>query len=157
MSNRPSNGGFTRRQVTGGLVGIALVPLASHSRASAGDQLSEALAKVTGGARVTEGRVKLALPGLAENGYSVPLTVSVDSPMTADDHVKAIHILSEKNPVAEIVQFNLTPRSGRAKVSTSIRMADTQKVMAVAEMSDGSFWSGGADIVVTLSACIDGG
>ena len=77
--------------------------------------------------------------------------------MTADDHVKAIHILSEKNPVAEVVKFNLSPRMGRAKVSTSIRMADTQRVLAVAEMSDGSFWSDEAHVIVTLSACIDGG
>lgn len=157
MSNGLPHRNFTRRQVSGGLLGIALVPLATCSRAYAGDQLLEALTKVTGGAPVSEGRVKLELPGLAENGYSVPLTVSVESPMTADDYVKTIHILSEKNPVAQVVRFNLTPRSGRAKVSTSIRMADTQRVMAVAEMSDGSFWSGGADIVVTLSACIDGG
>lgn len=148
---------LTRRQVAGGLAGIVLMPFSTGSRAAAGDQLSEALAKVTGEAQVTEGRMKLQLPALAENGFSVPLTVTVDSPMTPADYVKAIHILSEKNPVAEIVRFNLGPRSGRAKVSTSVRMADTQRVLAVAEMSDGSYWSAGADIVVTLSACIDGG
>ncbi len=155
--SRRTTGGVTRRQVTGGLAGIVLVPLAAGSRAAAGDQLSEALEKVTGGASVTEGRVRLEIPSLAENGFSVPLTVSVESPMTEEDHVKTIQILSEKNPVAEVVRFNLSPRAGRAKVSTSIRMADTQRVMAVAEMSDGSYWSGAADIIVTLSACIDGG
>lgn len=156
MSKR-RDGGLTRRRLAGGLVAVSLAPLASGSRAKADDQLSAALESVTGGAAVTEGRVKLEIPSLAENGFSVPLTVSVESPMTAEDHVRAIHILSEKNPVAHVVRFNLTPRSGRAKVSTSIRMADTQRVMAVAEMSDGSFYSGTADIIVTLSACIDGG
>jgi len=137
------------------MAAISLVPIVG--RATAGDQLSDALEKVTGGAGITEGRVKLEIPSLAENGFSVPLTVSVDSPMTAEDYVKTIHILSEKNPVAHIAQFNLSPRAGEAKVSTSVRMADSQRVVAVAEMSDGSYWSGAADIIVTLSACIDGG
>ncbi|MGB3719020.1 MAG: SoxY-related AACIE arm protein [Proteobacteria bacterium] len=150
--------GLSRRQVAAGIVAVALVPLAAGSRAAvAGDQISTALEKITGGAPVTEGRVKLEISSLAENGFSVPLTVSVDSPMTADDYVKTIHILSEKNPVAEVVKFNLSPRMGRAKVSTSIRMADTQRVLAVAEMHDGSFWSAEAHVIVTLSACIDGG
>lgn len=155
--SRSTREGVTRRQVAGGMVAIALVPLAPGPRAAAGDQLSTALETVTGGAPVTEGRVKLEVSSLAENGFSVPLTVSVDSPMTAEDHVRAIHILSEKNPVAEVVKFNLSPRMGHAKVSTSIRMADTQRVMAVAEMSDGSYWSGESHVIVTLSACIDGG
>ena len=148
---------LTRRQVAGGLAGIALLPLGTGARATGGDQLSEALSRLTGGAVAKEGRVTLDLPALAENGFSVPLTITVDSPMSAADHVKAIHILSEKNPVAEVARFNLGPRAGRAKVSTSVRMADTQRVLAVAEMSDGSYWTGGAEIVVTLSACIDGG
>lgn len=155
--SRSTTEGVTRRQVAGGMAAISLVPLAPGSRAAAGDQLSTALETVTGGAPVTEGRVSLEVSSLAENGFSVPLTVSVDSPMTAEDHVRAIHILSEKNPVAEIVRFNLSPRMGRAKVSTSVRMADTQRVMAVAEMSDGSYWSGESHVIVTLSACIDGG
>ena len=156
--SRPEGEGLTRRQVAAGVAAITLVPLVPGSRAAvAGDQISTALEKITGGAPVTDGRVKLEISSLAENGFSVPLTVSVDSPMTADDHVKAIHILSEKNPVAEVVKFNLSPRMGRAKVSTSIRMADTQRVLAVAEMSDGSFWSDEAHVIVTLSACIDGG
>lgn len=150
--------GLTRREVTAGIAAVALVPLAPGSRAAvAGDQISTALEKITGGVPVNDGRVKLEISSLAENGLSVPLTVSVDSPMTADDHVKTIHILSEKNPVTEVVKFNLSPRMGRAKVSTSIRMADTQRVVALAEMSDGSFWSDEAHVIVTLSACIDGG
>lgn len=155
--SRSAGEGVSRRQIAGGMAAIALVPLTPGSRAAAGDQLSKALETVTGGARVTEGRVNLEISSLAENGFSVPLTVSVDSPMSAEDHVRTIHILSEKNPVAEVVTFNLSPRMGRAKVSTSIRMADTQSVMAVAEMSDGSYWSGESHVIVTLSACIDGG
>ena len=85
----------------------------------------------------------------------MPLTVSVDSPMTEADHVKAIHIFSEKNPLPNVVSFHLGPRAGRASVATRIRLADTQTVVAICELSDGSFWSGSADVVVTLAACLE--
>ena len=81
------------------------------------------------------------MPPLVENGNTVPMTVSVDSPMTAGDYVKSIHVFNEKNPQPNVGNFYLGPRAGRAQVSTRIRLADTQKVMAIAQMSDGSFWS----------------
>jgi sulfur-oxidizing protein SoxY len=116
-----------------------------------------ALAKVVGGAKVTPGRVKLTLPPLIDNGNSVPLSVAVESPMTEADHVKAIHVLTEKNPLPDVVTVVLGPRAGRATFSTRVRLADTQTVTAIAQMSDGSFWSDGAEVVVTLSACLEDG
>jgi sulfur-oxidizing protein SoxY len=90
-----------------------------------------------------------------ENGNTVPMTVSVDSPMTAADHVKAIHVFTEKNPQPNVVSVRLGPRAGRADIATRIRLADTQECLAIAEMSDGSFWSDSAYVVVTLAACLE--
>ena len=115
-----------------------------------------ALRKVVGDAQVRPGRVKLQLPPLIDNGNSVPLSVAVESPMTAADHVKAIHVLTEKNPLPDVVSVHLGPRAGRASVSTRVRLADTQTVLAIAQMSDGSFWSDELEVVVTLAACLEG-
>ena len=117
--------------------------------------MQEAIRKVVGSARVNTGRVKLELPPLSENGNAVPLTVSVESPMTEADHVKAMHVFTEKNPQPEVVSIHLGPRAGRARVATRIRLADTQTVVAICELSDGSFWSERADVVVTLAACLE--
>lgn len=116
-----------------------------------------AIKDVANGRIVKPGRVKLTLPELAENGNVVSLLVEVESPMTAADHVKTIHIIAEKNPLAIIARYHLGARSGRAKIQSNIRLATTQNVQALAEMSDGSIWSGVATVLVTLSACIDGG
>lgn len=120
-------------------------------------QMQQAIHKVTGGAPVRVGRVKLGLPPLIDNGNSVPLTVSVDSPMTPSDHVRAIHVFTEKNPLPNVVSIFLGPRAGRAVVATRVRIADTQTVTAIAESSDGAFWSGTMSVVVTLSACLEEG
>jgi len=117
----------------------------------------EALGKVVGGARVRAGRVKLLLPPLIDNGNSVPLSVAVESPMTAADHVKAIHVFTQRNPLPDVVSVHLGPRAGRAGISTRVRLADTQTVVAIAELSDGTFWSDSAEVVVTLSACLGEG
>jgi sulfur-oxidizing protein SoxY len=117
--------------------------------------LTAAMREVTGGAVVRSGKVKLDVPPLVENGNTVPLTVSVDSPMTGTDHVKSIHVFNEKNPQPNVGNFHLGVRSGRARVSTRIRLADSQRIVAVARLSDGSFWSASADVVVTLAACTD--
>lgn len=111
--------------------------------------------KVTGGARVKTGRVKLELPLLADNGNSVSLKVSVDSPMTVASHVKSIHLYAARNPRPNVANFYLGPRAGRAQISTRVRLGGTQRVLAVAALSDGTFWSATADVVVTLSACYD--
>lgn len=136
---------------TGGVVFVSALPIkASASEAD----LIAARTKLFGNRPITEGRVTLELPPIAENGHSVPLRVEVDSPMTETDYVKQIAILSPRNPLPLIGQFHLTPQSGRALVSTRIRMSGTQAIQAVAEMSDGSLWSGSMETVVTLAACV---
>ena len=119
--------------------------------------MREAVRKVIGSSRVQSGRVKLDLPPLIDNGNSVSLSVAVESPMTPADHVKAIHVFTEKNPLPNVVSVYLGPRAGRANIATRVRIADTQTVTAIAEMSDGSFWSGSMNVIVTLSACLEDG
>ena len=117
----------------------------------------EALRKVVGDVQVRRGRVKLELPPLIDNGNSVPLSVAVESPMTSADHVTAIHVFTEKNPLPDVLGVHLGPRAGRAVLSTRVRLADSQTVVAIAQLSDGSFWSDSAEVVVTLSACLEEG
>ena len=118
-------------------------------------EMQAAVAGVVGQARVNSGKVKLDIPPLVENGNTVPCKVTVDSPMTAADHVKAIHVFTEKNPQPHVISVAIGPRAGLAGVSTRIRLRDTQDVLAVAEMSDGTFWSGRANVIVTISACLE--
>jgi sulfur-oxidizing protein SoxY len=117
--------------------------------------LNSAIRNVVGEAPLRNGKVKLDIPPLVENGNTVPMTVSVTSPMTADDHVTSIHVFNEKNPQPYIGNFYLGPAAGRAQVATRIRLADSQNVVAIAQMSDGSFWSASVDVVVTLAACTE--
>src|SRR5689334_21715543 len=117
--------------------------------------LSAAIRNVVGEALIRTGKVKLDIPPLVENGNTVPMTVSVTSPMTPEDYVKSIHVFNEKNPQPNMGNFYLTPSAGRAQISTRIRLADTQKVVAFARMSDDSFWSASVDVVVTLAACTE--
>ena len=119
--------------------------------------LDEAIRKVVGNAQVRQGKVKLDLPPLIDNGNTVPLSVEVESPMSAADHVKAIHVFTERNPQPYVVTAHLGPRSGRARITTRARIADTGVVTAIAQMSDGSFWSDSVKVVVTLSACLEEG
>ena len=114
-----------------------------------------AMKKVIGEAPLHKGKVKLELPPLIENGNSVSMTVTVESPMTAEDYVKAIHVFNEKNPQPNVISIHLGPRAGRASIATRIRLADSQKVIAVAEMNDGSFWSDELEVIVTLAACLE--
>ena len=145
----------SRRQVlalTVGLAGWSILPSAS----AAADELAAAVAAFAGGAKVSPGKVKLDIAELVDNGNVVPITVSVNSPMTAASHVKAIAVFNEKNPQREVVKFDIGPRYGKAEVSTRIRLATTQKLVAVAQMNDGSFWSHTVEVIVTLAACIEG-
>ena len=120
------------------------------------DELAVAVSGFAGGAPVTAGKVRLSIAELVDNGNVVPITVTVDSPMTAGNHVKAIAVFNEKNPQRDVARFTLGPRYGKAEVSTRIRLATTQKLVAVAQMGDGSFWSHTVDVIVTLAACIEG-
>lgn len=119
------------------------------------ETMATAIRAVVGGAQVQTGKVKLDIPPLVENGNSVPMTVIVTSPMTATDYVKSIHVFNEKNPQPNLGNFYLGPRAGRAQIATRVRLADSQKITAIAKLSDGSFWSVSADVVVTLAACTE--
>jgi len=131
------------------------VLLSIRPAAATPEMMKDAVRAVIGEAPVKKGKVKLDLPPLVENGNSVPCTASVESPMTAADYVKAIHIFNEKNPQPNVISVKLGPRAGRASFSTRIRLADSQTVTAIAELSDGSFWSDDIDVIVTLAACIE--
>ncbi len=148
-----------RRQFLG-LAGAAAVagavPLVTVRPAEATSaMLTSAINNVTQGAVVKTGKVKLDVPPLVENGNTVPMTVSVDNPMSAENHVRSIHVFNEKNPQPNVGNFYLGPLAGRAQVSTRIRLADSQKIVAIAKLSDGSFWSASIDIIVTLAACTE--
>ena len=117
--------------------------------------MAEAIRAVIGESEAQRGRVKLELPPIVENGNTVPLTVSVDSPMTEADHVKAIHVFNEKNPQPHVISVALGPRAGKASVATRIKLADTQRIVGIAEMSDGSFWTDEANVIVTIAACVE--
>ncbi|MDB5500169.1 MAG: sulfur oxidation protein SoxY [Tardiphaga sp.] len=119
------------------------------------DAMKAAIRDVVKGAVVRVGKVKFDVPPLVENGNTVPVTVSVTSPMTDADHVVSIHIFNEKNPQPNVGNFYVGPRAGRGQVATRIRLADTQTLTAIAKLSDGSFWSATADVVVTLAACTE--
>jgi sulfur-oxidizing protein SoxY len=117
--------------------------------------MRQAMREILGEAEARPGKVTLDIPALVENGNAVPLTVSVDSPMSEEDHVKAIYVFNEKNPQPHVISVALGPRAARARITTRIKLADSQQVTAIAEMSDGSFWSGSADVIVTLAACVE--
>lgn len=138
-------------QLAGGIGLVSLFPR-NESRASP-DNLQAAIKKIVGAAPLRKGRVTLAIPPMVENGNAVSLEVSVESPMTETDYAKAIHVLNEKNPLPNVLSVQLGPRAGKATVATRIRLATTQQVMAIAEMSDGTFWSDAVDIFVALAAC----
>jgi len=144
----------SRRDV---LIGVtASLAVFSFPRAAiARPSLEEALRAFTGGQPINDGRVKLDIPPLLENGNAVGVTVDVESPMTPQDHVRRIALFNEKNPQADVAVFHLGPRSGRARVSTRIRLATSQTLVAIAELTDGSFWSSRANVIVTLAACIE--
>jgi sulfur-oxidizing protein SoxY len=135
--------------------GIAFGAGLKPGSARAEEAMQDAIAKVVGAAKVREGKVTLTVPSLVENGNTVPLAVSVESPMTEAEHVKAIHIFNEKNPQPNVASFQLGPRAGRASVATRVRLADSQTLLAIAQMSDGTFWSASAEVVVTLAACLE--
>jgi sulfur-oxidizing protein SoxY len=141
-----------RRRVIAGLGALAVVGPA----AATPEEMAAAIKAFTGGAAPKVGRVTLEVATLVDNGNTVPVAVRVDSPMTAADHVAAIAIFNERNPETGVAVFTLGPRAGKAEVSTRIRMATSQKLVALARMSDGSCWMHSADVVVALAACIEG-
>ena len=143
-----------RRDVIGaaaGLIGSVWV----RPAAAVADELAAAVAAFAGGAPVRAGRVDFDIAPLVENGNTVPVTVRVPSPMTEADHVTTIAIFNQRNPQRDVANFSLGPRAGRATVSTRIRLAGSQQLVAVAKMNDGSCWSRTVDVLVTLAACVE--
>jgi sulfur-oxidizing protein SoxY len=140
-----------RRAALAGLL-VAVVPAARAAEPT----LEAAVRAWAAGATPRDGRVRLEIAELVENGNAVPLTVRVDSPMTAADHVVEIALFNQRNPQRDIARFTLGPASGRAEVSVRIRLATSQQIVALARLSDGSVWQQRVDILVTLAACVEG-
>jgi sulfur-oxidizing protein SoxY len=144
----------TRRTVLAAIGGAGLA-LALRPAQATPETMKSAIRQVVGEAAVKPGRIKLDLPPLVENGNTVAMTVSADSPMTATDYVRAIHVFTEKNPQPNVISAKLGPRAGKAEIQTRVRLADTQTVVAICEMSDGSFWSDKVDVIITLGASLE--
>jgi len=136
-----------------GALALAGTGLSSKTVKATPDKASEYLSKLTSGTVGTMGKVTVKLPEIAENVRTVPITVSVDSPMTDGDYVKSVHIVSERNPQPEVISFNLSPSMGKAEVRTRMRLGKTQKVRAAAVMSDGSVFTGEKEVKVTIGGC----
>ena len=155
MTHMHNTGGLARRRFLA-LGGLAMVGGLGVTRLASADQkmVAEALAKLAGGKAPADGpMIKLDLPEIAENGNTVPLKVEVDSPMTADNYVKAIHLFADGNPNPDVASFHFTPASGKAAASTRVRLAKTQNIVAVAEMSDGAVYQPSREVKVTIAGC----
>ncbi len=140
----------TRRRM---LIALAAATWPARVVAERAD-VDASIASLFGGRKIREGRVKVELPPISENGYSVPLSVAVESPMTDTDHVVRIAVFAEENPLPDVARFEFGPNAGVAHVRTRIRLGDSQRIRAVAEMNDGSLWTGYAFTIVTLAACV---
>jgi sulfur-oxidizing protein SoxY len=148
----------TRRAVLAGAGAagtLGAVALVVRPAQATPEKMQAAIKSVIGEAAVKKGRVTLDIPPLVENGNTVAMSVTVESPMTATDRVKVAHVFNEKNPQPNVIDAHFGPRAARAAFSTRIRLADTQTLVAIAEMSDGSFWSDQVDVIVTLAACLE--
>lgn len=145
---------LSRRTFVAG-AGISLLAAAIAPYATFADEkaVETELQKLFAGKAMAEGRVKLDIPQIAENGLVVPLNIEVESPMSAQDHVKAVHVFADGNPLPQVVTFRFSPASGRAAASTRIRLAKTQHILAVAQMSDGSLHTAKAEVKVTIGGC----
>jgi sulfur-oxidizing protein SoxY len=108
-----------------------------------------------GDAPISDGRVHIDIAELIDNGNAVPVTLTVASPMTVEDHVTSLALFAERNPLPEVVAFTLGPRAGKAEVATRIRLATSQQLVAIARLSDGSCWRHSVKVIVTLAACIE--
>ncbi len=144
-----------RRRLLGAAAALPMLAVLRPAAATP-EELRAAIADFTGGAAPQNGKVSFEVSQLIDNGNAVPVSVRVDSPMSLADHVTAIAIFNERNPQPDVVRFTLGPRAGKAQVSTRIRLATSQRLVAVARLSDGSYWQQAVDVIVTLAACIEG-
>jgi sulfur-oxidizing protein SoxY len=142
-----------RRVLAVGALGGIVAALAPRLAAAKPEDVAAAIKKLYGDKAITAGKVKLEMPQIAENGNVVPMTVSVDSPMTDGDYIKAVHVFAEGNPIPTVATFYFTPMSAKAVCSTRIRMATTQNVVAVAETSKGEIFTGKTEVKVTIGGC----
>ncbi len=145
----------SRRGLLQGALGLGVLIATRPSRGATPPDLDDAIRAFAGGAKVSTGKVQLEVAPLVENGNAVPITVNVESPMTAAEHVRSIAVFNERNPQRDVIVFTLGPRADRARVATRIRLATSQKLVAVAQLSDGTFWQHGVDVIVTLAACVE--
>jgi sulfur-oxidizing protein SoxY len=144
---------LNRRAVLAGSAAIAATAGLGAPLPAAAQDVEDLARKLMGPFKAKEGKIKLKMRDVAASGASEPITVSVDSPMTAADHVKAIHVLAEGNPYPVVSSWTLTPRSGRAEISFRMRLAKTQTVRAYAVTSDGGVWIARQDVTVTIGGC----
>jgi sulfur-oxidizing protein SoxY len=143
----------TRRELLlTGVTGLATTIIVSP--ASAGDDATELIERLTRKIPIESDRLHLAMPRTFPNGYTVPLTIEVDSPMTEDDHVKLVRVVAPRNPLIEVATFHFLPQCGQPRVSTRIRLAEPQHVLAVAEMSDGTLLMAKTWVEVATNGCI---
>lgn len=140
-----------REFVLGASAAAALLTLGSQSASA--KSVADMVTKATGGAAATEGKVKIDMPELAENGNLVPFTISAESAMTDADHVKSIYVFATANPVPDVALARFTPMSGKAEFVSRMRMAKTQDVLAVAVMSDGKAYMSKTQVKVTIGGC----
>jgi len=145
--------GLSRRQVLAGSAGALAVATFGVQPAQAANNAQDLIKAFTGGKTATEGKVKLDLPEIAENGNTVPMTVSVESPMSEQSYVSDVLVVADGNPRGGIVTFHFSPASGVAEANTRIRLAETQNVVAVAKMNDGSFFKASKQVKVTIGGC----
>ncbi|MBI5910618.1 MAG: thiosulfate oxidation carrier protein SoxY [Betaproteobacteria bacterium] len=137
-----------------GAGGAALTVLGWNEGAfAAAKEAAEAIAKFTGGKTAAQAKVSIELPEIAENGNTVPLAVSIDAPMTADNYVSEVLVVAEGNPNPGVATFHFTPMSGKAAASTRIRLATTQNILVVAKTSKGEFFAGQKLVKVTIGGC----
>ena len=154
MRDSASPAGATRRRVLAiGALGAMVAALAPRLALAKPEDVAAAIKKLYGDKKPAEGKVKLEMPQIAENGNVVPMTVSVDSPMTDADYVKAVHVFAEGNPLPVVASFYFTAACGKAVCATRIRMATTQNVVAVAETSKGELFTGKTEVKVTIGGC----
>ena len=133
----------------------AAMPAVAQQRFQPAQDIAPLVQKLTGGKAAEKGGIEVELPQIAENGNSVPLRIRVASPMTAQDHVSALHVIAERNPRPLVASFHLGPQSGKADVATRVRLAGTQRVTVLAALSGGGFRIAEAEVLVTSAACLD--
>lgn len=148
---------LSRRTAIAATATAALLPRLAGAQSASGETFAAAEQAILAGRVPVSTGILLDTPPLSENGNSVDLTIRIDSPMTVDDHVSSIYVLSEKNPFPRVAAFHIGPRAGRAEVATRIRLAETQSIVVLAETSKGVVHRGTREVIVILGACVDGG